>query len=137
MADDGYVANRPEQRAPFEQAHCCHDEHYRSMAERLAHEQAALRRVATLVARGAETGEVFAAVAREVAEVMHLPVAAVQRYNEDGGTMTILAAWGDRPHPFYPGTRWSLHRTGLARERGPGPCPWHPAQSRYLRRGEA
>jgi signal transduction histidine kinase len=84
------------------------------MAERLAHEQAALRRVATLVARGAETGEVFAAVAREVAEVMHLPVAAVQRYNEDGETMTILAAWGDRPHPFHPGTRWPLHRTGLA-----------------------
>ena len=81
--------------------------------ERLAHEQAALRRVATLVARGADTGEVFAVVAREVAEVMHLPVAAVQRY-EDDETMTVTAAWSDRPHPFQPGTRWPYHASGLA-----------------------
>ena len=52
----------------------------RTEIERLAQEQAALRRVATLVAQGADTEEVFAAVAREVSEVMHLPVAAVQRY---------------------------------------------------------
>ena len=84
------------------------------MAERLAHEQAALRRVATLVARGAETSEVFAAVAREVAEVMDLPVAAVQRYDDDDETMTMLAAWGDRPHPFQPGAHWPLHLSGLA-----------------------
>ena len=77
----------------------------RTEIERLAEEQAALRRVATLVARGAETGEVFAAVAREVAEVMHLPVAAVQRYEDEGETMTVIAAWSDRPHPFPPGTR--------------------------------
>jgi signal transduction histidine kinase len=91
------------------------------MAERLAHEQAALRRVAALVARGAETSEVFAAVAREVARVMHLPVAAVLRYDDDDEAMTMLAAWGERPHPFQPGTRWPLHPSGLAacvRQRG-------------------
>jgi uncharacterized protein YoaH (UPF0181 family) len=38
----------------------------------LVEEQAALRRVATLVARGASSAEVFAAVAQEVALVMHL-----------------------------------------------------------------
>ena len=38
----------------------------------LVEEQAALRRVATLVARGASSTEVFAAVAQEVAQVMHL-----------------------------------------------------------------
>jgi signal transduction histidine kinase/putative methionine-R-sulfoxide reductase with GAF domain len=85
----------------------------RTEIERLAGEQAALRRVATLVARGADTGEVFAAVAREVAEVMHLPVAAVQRY-EDDETTTVTAAWSDRPHPFQPGTRWPYHGLGLA-----------------------
>jgi signal transduction histidine kinase len=84
----------------------------RAEIERLAGEQAALRRVATLVARGAETEEVFTAVAREVAEVMHLPVAAVQRY-EDDGTTTVTAAWSDRPHPFQPGTRWPYHASGL------------------------
>jgi signal transduction histidine kinase len=85
----------------------------RAEIERLALEQAALRRIATLVARGAETGEVFAAVAREVAEVMHLPVAAVQRY-EDDETMMVIAPWSDRPHPFQPGTRWPYHPAGLA-----------------------
>jgi signal transduction histidine kinase len=85
----------------------------RAEMERLAHEQAALRRVATLVARGAETSEIFAAVAREVAKVMHLPVAAVQRYDDDE-TMTMLASYSDRPHPFHTGTRWPVHRSGLA-----------------------
>jgi signal transduction histidine kinase/putative methionine-R-sulfoxide reductase with GAF domain len=86
----------------------------RTEIERLAGEQAALRRVATLVAQGADTGEVFAAVAREVSEVMHLPVAAVQRYQDDGETTTVMAAWSDRPHPFQPGTRWPYHASGLA-----------------------
>ena len=86
----------------------------RTEIERLAGEQAALRRVATLVARGADTEEVFAAVAREVSEVMHLPVAAVQRYEDDGETTTVMAAWSDRPHPFPPGTRWPYHASGLA-----------------------
>ena len=86
----------------------------RTEIERLAGEQAALRRVATLAARGAETGEVFAAVACEVAEVMHLPVAAVQRYEDDGETTTVMAAWSDRPHPFPPGTRCPYHASGLA-----------------------
>ena len=44
---------------------------------------------------------------------MHLPVAAVQRY-EDDETTTVIAAWSDRPHPFQPGTRWPYHASGLA-----------------------
>ena len=85
----------------------------RTEIQRLAHEQAALRRVATLVAQGADTEEVFAAVAHEVSEVMHLPIAAVQRYEADE-TITVIAAWSDRPHPFQPGTRWPFHAVGLA-----------------------
>jgi signal transduction histidine kinase len=86
----------------------------RTEIERLAEEQAALRRVATLVAQGQATEEVFAAVAREAAEVMHLPIAAVQRFEDDGQTLAILAAWSDRPHPFQPGTSWPVHPSGLA-----------------------
>ena len=85
----------------------------RTEIERLAGEQAALRHVATLVARGADTQEIFAAVAREVSEVMHLPAAAVQRYEDDGETTTVMAAWSDRPHPFPPGTRSPYHASGL------------------------
>jgi GAF domain-containing protein len=44
---------------------------------------------------------------------MHLPVAAVQRY-EDDETTTVTVAWSDRPHPFRPGTRWPYHASGLA-----------------------
>jgi signal transduction histidine kinase len=43
---------------------------------------------------------------------MHLPVAAVQRY-EDDDTTTVTAAWSDRAHPFQPGTRWPYHASGL------------------------
>src|SRR6202044_3749767 len=85
----------------------------RTEIERLVQEQAALRRIATLVAQGADTGEVFTAVAREVSEVMHLPVSAVQRYEDDEST-TFIAACSDRPHPFQPGTRWPYHASGLA-----------------------
>ena len=85
----------------------------RTEIERLAQAQAALRRVATLVVQGAQTSEVFAAVAHEVAEVMHLPIAAVLRYDEDE-TMTVVAARSDRPHPLEPGTRHSFPPAGVA-----------------------
>jgi len=74
---------------------------------RLAEEQAALRRVATLVASGAPPAEVFSAVAQEVAQVMHLPMVGVYRYDGDG-LMTVIATWSDRPHVLQPGTRWPL-----------------------------
>ena len=74
---------------------------------RLAEEQAALRRVATLVASGAPSAEVFSAVAQEVAQVMHLPMVGVYRYDSDG-LMTVIATVSDRPHVLQPGTRWPL-----------------------------
>jgi signal transduction histidine kinase/uncharacterized protein YoaH (UPF0181 family) len=83
---------------------------------RLAEEQAALRRVATLVARGASSTEVFAVVAREVAQVMHLPNAAVSRFDDEGATLTIMAVWDDRPHGFQPGTRWPVDSPSMSAE---------------------
>src|ERR1700754_893595 len=88
----------------------------RSKPEQLAEEQAALRRVATLVARGASSAEVFAAVAHEVARVMHLPNAAVCRYDDEGATLTIIGAWDARPDGFQLGTRWPLDGTSIAAE---------------------
>jgi PAS domain S-box-containing protein len=73
----------------------------------LAAQEASLRRVATLVAGGAASGEVFAAIAREVAHVLGLPWVALKRFGADG-TVTVLGAWGERPHPFQAGTRWRL-----------------------------
>jgi signal transduction histidine kinase len=59
---------------------------------RLADEQAALRRVATLAAQGAPPGEVFEAVSAEVAELVGGDGAGVTRYEADG-TFTALGGW--------------------------------------------
>jgi signal transduction histidine kinase len=58
----------------------------------LAEQQAALRRIATLVARGVSPSEVFSAVALELAGVLGVENAAVWRY-EPNGAATLLAAW--------------------------------------------
>jgi signal transduction histidine kinase len=81
---------------------------------RLAEQQAALRRVATLVARGASAADVFSAVAEEVAQVLQLPNAAVCRFDDDGAAMTVLAVWGQRPASFAPGSRWPLDGPSMA-----------------------
>ena len=62
--------------------------------QRLADEQAALRRVATMVAREREAPEVFAAVAEEVGRLLPVEDAAMMRY-EDDGSATIVASWGE------------------------------------------
>ena len=58
----------------------------------LADEQAALRRVATLVARGAPPPAVFGAVAEEVARLLPADAALVNRYDADGHA-TIVGGW--------------------------------------------
>jgi PAS domain S-box-containing protein len=70
----------------------------------LAAQQASLRRVATLIEGGAESEDVFAAIAREVGNVTGLPLVAVWRYEPDD-TATVVGVWSDHPHPFQPGTR--------------------------------
>jgi len=57
-----------------------------------ADEQAALRRVATLVARAAAPPEVFAAVTAELGHVLSADVTSLSRYAADG-TRTRVGAW--------------------------------------------
>ena len=59
--------------------------------ELLAEEQEALRRVATLVARGAAPATVFEAVAAEVARLLEFDFALVGRYEADA-TLTHVAS---------------------------------------------
>ena len=61
-------------------------------ARRIAEEQAALRRVATLVAGGASPEEVFAAVATEAGRLLGADVTGVGRY-DTGGAVTVVGAW--------------------------------------------
>ncbi|HME75093.1 MAG TPA: GAF domain-containing protein, partial [Mycobacterium sp.] len=63
----------------------------RDTLRELAEHQAGLRRVATLVARGANPVEVFDAVYYEMARCMHVTDAQLSRY-EDDKTATILTA---------------------------------------------
>ena len=60
----------------------------------VADEQAALRRVATLVARAAPAAEVFATVAEEVGRLLSVDAAAVRRCHADADE--IVAAWSSR-----------------------------------------
>ncbi|HYY32193.1 MAG TPA: GAF domain-containing protein, partial [Gaiellaceae bacterium] len=80
-------------------------------ARALAAEQAALRRVAILVAEGASSDELFAAVTREAADVLDVPVVALQRYEPDR-MFTIVAIAGETT--FTVGSRWPVEDEGLA-----------------------
>jgi PAS domain S-box-containing protein len=77
----------------------------RGRADRLAEEQAALRRVATLVAKEASPAEVFAKVAEEAASGLGEVECALLR-DEGDGTASSVAAWGTGVSVGFPvGTR--------------------------------
>jgi hypothetical protein len=76
-------------------------------SDRFAGEQAALRRVATLVAGAAEPAEVFAAVTAEAGRLLEAHHASMSRYGLDGKTM-VVAAWNSTSVAFPIGTRWSI-----------------------------
>jgi len=87
----------------------------RAEAARLAEEQAALRRVATLVARGASPAAVFEVVATEAARVLDTDRMTVARYEPDG-TATVVA---DRSKPGLQipvGTRLTLEGESVTGE---------------------
>jgi signal transduction histidine kinase len=86
---------------------------------RLANEQAALRRVATLVATGTPSSEVFAAVANEVGRLLNLPLFTVARFAPDQEIAIVVGALGN--HPQQAGVSVSLEQpsaAGLVRTTG-------------------
>jgi GAF domain-containing protein len=79
----------------------------------IAEEQAALRRVATLVAQGAPPEQVFAAVTDEFARLLPVDVAGMARFESDG-TLLYVASWG-KVVDFIPvGSRWTLDGKNIA-----------------------
>jgi signal transduction histidine kinase len=93
--------------------------------QRFADEQAALRRLATLVAHGAPAREVFDAVAREMGRILGARHALVGRYEADG-TVTSVGTWndGDLKATMPLNSRWPLEEGSVselvARTRAPG-----------------
>jgi signal transduction histidine kinase len=81
----------------------------------LAEEQAALRRVATLVARGTAPEQVFAAVTEEYARLVPVDAAAMARLEPDG-TLSYVASWGKAVDFLPVGSRWTLDGKNIARD---------------------
>jgi PAS domain S-box-containing protein len=75
---------------------------------RLGARDDSLRRIAALVARGAASADVFAAIAAEVAHVLGVPLVVMLSYDPDGTKATVIGGWSEAPHPFQTGTRWPL-----------------------------
>lgn len=79
----------------------------------LADQQAALRRVATLVARGLPSAEVFAALAREAGRLLNAEIANIARYEADD-TMTVMAGWSERGGHMPVGGQFAIEGLNLA-----------------------
>jgi signal transduction histidine kinase len=60
-----------------------------ALAETLAQQQAALRRVATLVARGVTPAEIYPAAAAELSQALSVDNVALLQYGSDGATIVV------------------------------------------------
>ncbi len=80
--------------------------------DRIIEEQAALRRVATLVARGAPPGRVLSAVTEEAGRLLRADHASMVRYGPDA-TVKVVAAWGSADVAVPVGTRRKAGRPGI------------------------
>jgi PAS domain S-box-containing protein len=78
----------------------------------LTHEQAALRRVATLVAQGHDAAELFDAVAVEVGQLLSADATRLLRYQEDG-TASVVGSYGASDAEIGVGSPLSLDRGQL------------------------
>ena len=80
----------------------------RAALTRLAEEQAALRRVATLVARGVQADEMFAAVSDEVGRLVGTDSAAVMKFDDDGPGIVLVGVASKISGAFPLGARWKF-----------------------------
>ncbi|MFE5707533.1 GAF domain-containing protein [Rhodococcus koreensis] len=84
------LAGQARLRAAEEEQRRREAEAHRDELKVLVEQQAALRRVATLVARGAGPSEVFATVADELARCLHVVNAGLLRYEGDEGIVAAV-----------------------------------------------
>jgi signal transduction histidine kinase len=86
----------------------------RDELDRLLLEQGALRRVATLVAEGAEPARIFETVTREVGLLSGADLARMERYESDTA-VTAIAAWSrDQAPELATGRRFELGGPSIA-----------------------
>ena len=93
----------------------------------LANEQAALRRVATLVAEGHDPAELFEAVAVEVGQLLDADATRLLRYEHDG-TAAVVAGYGP-PTPRSTSVPARASSAARACSKGARARPWPPRSS--------
>ena len=112
----------------------------RQELQRLADEQAALRQVATLVARGAEPRRVFNAVCEETGRLIGAAIVNLTQFHPDG-TNVPLAGWSLHGNHVPPGTRLPMDRQSIAaqvqRTRAPARVHSYQGMPGQLRRADA
>jgi signal transduction histidine kinase len=86
----------------------------RDELRRLAELQAALRRVATLVARAVPSAELLSAVAEELARCLGVDHAALVRYESDGAAVVLAAHDAPPSKRMRVGKRFSFPRQSVA-----------------------
>jgi signal transduction histidine kinase len=108
---EAYLVRRPRSRgaksAPVEAL-----KRAEMRAHELAIEQAALRQVATLVARGSSPGQLFAVLAKQVARVFDVPLVRLVRFEPDCAVVVAEFSEGS-DDPFPIGSRWPLDSPGV------------------------
>jgi GAF domain-containing protein len=79
----------------------------REQVRALADEQAALRRVATLVAQGVQPDAIFSAVGEEIGRLFGSSMTTVARFEHDAPALVAVGV-GTRSEGVQPGSRWEL-----------------------------
>ncbi|MGI5488356.1 sensor histidine kinase [Microtetraspora malaysiensis] len=109
----------------------------RDQLRRIAEVQAALRRVATLVARGVPPTDIFDAVACETGLLLRADYTVIERYEPDG-TIVLVSWWSKEGATSMPpvGSRWPVREHSVAglvrRTRRPGRMTRHEAPTGEL-----
>jgi signal transduction histidine kinase len=108
-SDEAFAPNAEAQIAEFTElvATAIANAQARQELRAVADEQAALRRVATLVAQAAPAPTLFAAVAEEIGRLIPTDAALVNRYDPDG-SLTNMGTWSSTGHPLALGERASF-----------------------------
>jgi PAS domain S-box-containing protein len=86
----------------------------RDALAQMAEEQSALRRVATLVAKGASPQDLFDAVAEELGRLLSVESATIGRFEPDDSVIAV-ASWSTTEALAFPtGMRWPTEGTNIA-----------------------
>ena len=79
----------------------------------LAQQRAALRRIATLVARESSARQLFGVVAEQVARIIDVPLVRLARYEHESPAVEVVGGWGESVDALAIGTRWDLDSPGV------------------------